>query len=144
MNAGDCYILVTPDKITTWVGEFSNVIEKAKVNAVHKLLIVFDMLWKILTYVKVIKGLTGMCNMHHYVQNIEQNHLVGAGSSDILKTNHFMRAGSSDILKTNHLMGAGSSDILKTNHLMGAGNSDILKTNCLMANCLMEVVTGMK
>ena len=31
-----------------------------------------------------------MCNMHHYVQNIEQNHLMGAGSSDILKTNRLM------------------------------------------------------
>lgn len=31
INSGDCYILVTPDKVINWVGEFSNVIEKAKV-----------------------------------------------------------------------------------------------------------------
>ncbi|XP_061169748.1 uncharacterized protein LOC133179062 isoform X3 [Saccostrea echinata] len=30
INSGDCYILVTPDKVINWVGEFSNVIEKAK------------------------------------------------------------------------------------------------------------------
>lgn len=30
MNAGDCYILVTPDKIINWVGVYSNIIEKAK------------------------------------------------------------------------------------------------------------------
>lgn len=31
INSGDCYILVTPDKVIQWVGEFANVIEKAKV-----------------------------------------------------------------------------------------------------------------
>lgn len=30
MNAGDCYILVTPDKVIHWVGEYSNIIEKSK------------------------------------------------------------------------------------------------------------------
>ncbi|XP_078327129.1 uncharacterized protein LOC111123958 isoform X12 [Crassostrea virginica] len=30
INSGDCYILVTPDKVIQWVGEFANVIEKAK------------------------------------------------------------------------------------------------------------------
>ncbi|XP_076444912.1 uncharacterized protein LOC143282905 isoform X2 [Babylonia areolata] len=30
MNAGDCYILVMNDKVINWVGEFSNIIEKAK------------------------------------------------------------------------------------------------------------------
>ncbi|KAL5006122.1 hypothetical protein ScPMuIL_017280 [Solemya velum] len=30
VNSGDCYVLVTPDKIINWVGEFSNVIEKSK------------------------------------------------------------------------------------------------------------------
>ena len=31
LNSGDCFILVMPDKVINWVGEFSNVIEKAKV-----------------------------------------------------------------------------------------------------------------
>ncbi|XP_070186679.1 platelet binding protein GspB-like isoform X2 [Littorina saxatilis] len=30
INAGDCYLLVTPDKVIVWVGEYSNIIEKAK------------------------------------------------------------------------------------------------------------------
>ncbi|GFN99886.1 supervillin [Plakobranchus ocellatus] len=30
INSGDCYILVTPDKIIQWEGQFANVIEKAK------------------------------------------------------------------------------------------------------------------
>ncbi|ESO96779.1 hypothetical protein LOTGIDRAFT_201948 [Lottia gigantea] len=30
INSGDCYVLITPDKIINWVGTFSNVIEKAK------------------------------------------------------------------------------------------------------------------
>ncbi|XP_041374451.1 supervillin-like isoform X4 [Gigantopelta aegis] len=30
LNSGDCFILVMPDKVIHWVGEFSNVIEKAK------------------------------------------------------------------------------------------------------------------
>ena len=38
MNSGDCYILVTPDKIIVWVGEFSNVIEKAKVRGHNRVL----------------------------------------------------------------------------------------------------------
>ena len=40
MNAGDCYILVTPDKVTVWIGEFSNIIEKAKVSAVLRKLFI--------------------------------------------------------------------------------------------------------
>ena len=31
LNSGDCYALITPDKIIQWHGEFCNVIEKAKV-----------------------------------------------------------------------------------------------------------------
>ena len=30
VNSGDCYILVTPDNIIQWIGEYANVIEKAK------------------------------------------------------------------------------------------------------------------
>ncbi|XP_052827709.1 uncharacterized protein LOC106868432 isoform X6 [Octopus bimaculoides] len=30
VNHGDCYVLVTPDKVINWAGEFTNVIEKAK------------------------------------------------------------------------------------------------------------------
>ncbi|XP_052080646.1 uncharacterized protein LOC127718635 [Mytilus californianus] len=30
VNSGDCYVLVTPDKIIQWIGEYANVIEKAK------------------------------------------------------------------------------------------------------------------
>ncbi|KAK7501504.1 hypothetical protein BaRGS_00007308, partial [Batillaria attramentaria] len=30
MNAGDCFILVTPDKVINWVGLYGNIIEKAK------------------------------------------------------------------------------------------------------------------
>jgi supervillin len=32
VNSGDCYVLVTPDKIINWVGDYCNVIEKAKVS----------------------------------------------------------------------------------------------------------------
>lgn len=37
INSGDCYILVTPDKVIQWVGEFANVIEKAKVGLTERL-----------------------------------------------------------------------------------------------------------
>ena len=30
LNSGDCFILVTPERCWCWIGEFSNVIEKAK------------------------------------------------------------------------------------------------------------------
>ncbi|CAN9502783.1 unnamed protein product [Ophioblennius macclurei] len=30
LNSGDCFLLVTPDHCLVWIGEFSNVIEKAK------------------------------------------------------------------------------------------------------------------
>ena len=33
INSGDCYVLVTPDKIIQWLGEYCNVIEKAKVGS---------------------------------------------------------------------------------------------------------------
>lgn len=32
VNSGDCYILVMKDKVINWVGEYCNVIEKAKVS----------------------------------------------------------------------------------------------------------------
>ena len=35
VNSGDCYVLVTPDKIINWVGDYCNVIEKAKVSGGH-------------------------------------------------------------------------------------------------------------
>ena len=31
LNSGDCFIVVTPDKIVQWLGDYCNVIEKAKV-----------------------------------------------------------------------------------------------------------------
>jgi len=31
VNSGDCYVLVTFDCVFLWIGEFSNVIERAKV-----------------------------------------------------------------------------------------------------------------
>ena len=31
INSGDCYVLVTADKLYLWSGEYCNVIEKAKV-----------------------------------------------------------------------------------------------------------------
>lgn len=31
LNSGDCFLLVTPERCFVWIGEFSNVIEKAKV-----------------------------------------------------------------------------------------------------------------
>lgn len=34
LNSGDCFLLVTPEHCFVWMGEFSNVIEKAKVTAV--------------------------------------------------------------------------------------------------------------
>ncbi|RUS77684.1 hypothetical protein EGW08_014549 [Elysia chlorotica] len=34
INSGDCYILVTPDKIIQWEGQFANVIEKAKASEI--------------------------------------------------------------------------------------------------------------
>ena len=33
LNSGDCFLLVTPDHCCIWIGEFSNVIERAKVQA---------------------------------------------------------------------------------------------------------------
>ncbi|XP_053386334.1 uncharacterized protein LOC123538762 isoform X4 [Mercenaria mercenaria] len=30
VNSGDCYVLVTPDRIIQWIGDYCNVIEKAK------------------------------------------------------------------------------------------------------------------
>ncbi|XP_074660460.1 uncharacterized protein LOC141912918 isoform X2 [Tubulanus polymorphus] len=30
LNSGDCFVLITPDKVFLWIGEFSNVIEKVK------------------------------------------------------------------------------------------------------------------
>lgn len=37
LNSGDCFLLVTPEHCFVWTGEFSNVIEKAKVTAAHVL-----------------------------------------------------------------------------------------------------------
>ena len=31
LNSGDAYLLILPDKLYAWFGEFANVIEKAKV-----------------------------------------------------------------------------------------------------------------
>ena len=31
LNSGDCFVVVTPDKIVQWIGDYCNVIEKAKV-----------------------------------------------------------------------------------------------------------------
>ena len=31
INSGDCFLLVTPDRLFLWTGEYCNVIEKAKV-----------------------------------------------------------------------------------------------------------------
>lgn len=35
LNSGDCFLLVTPEHCSVWMGEFSNVIERAKVQAEH-------------------------------------------------------------------------------------------------------------
>ena len=32
LNSGDAYLLILPDKLFAWYGDFSNVIEKAKVS----------------------------------------------------------------------------------------------------------------
>lgn len=34
LNSGDSFVLVTPEHCFVWIGEFSNVIEKAKVSIV--------------------------------------------------------------------------------------------------------------
>ncbi|KAH9498340.1 hypothetical protein Btru_006592 [Bulinus truncatus] len=34
VNSGDCYVLVTPDKVFHWEGQFANVIEKAKASEI--------------------------------------------------------------------------------------------------------------
>lgn len=34
LNSGDCFLLVTPEHCIVWIGEFSNVIERAKVGPV--------------------------------------------------------------------------------------------------------------
>lgn len=34
LNSGDCFLLVTAEHCVVWIGEFSNVIERAKVGAV--------------------------------------------------------------------------------------------------------------
>lgn len=39
LNKGDCFILVTPNEVYHWIGEFSNVIERVKVSIKEKLLI---------------------------------------------------------------------------------------------------------
>ena len=31
LNSGDCFVAVTADKIVQWIGDYCNVIEKAKV-----------------------------------------------------------------------------------------------------------------
>lgn len=33
LNSGDCFLLVTAEHCVVWIGEFSNVIERAKVGA---------------------------------------------------------------------------------------------------------------
>lgn len=33
LNSGDCFLLVTAEHCVVWIGEFSNVIERAKVRA---------------------------------------------------------------------------------------------------------------
>ena len=37
LNSGDCFILVTPTQLFLWIGEYANVIEKAKVSRDNKL-----------------------------------------------------------------------------------------------------------
>ena len=32
LNSGDCFVVVTHDKIVQWIGDYCNVIEKAKVH----------------------------------------------------------------------------------------------------------------
>ncbi|XP_021351835.1 uncharacterized protein LOC110449351 isoform X3 [Mizuhopecten yessoensis] len=39
INSGDCYVLVTPDKALTWIGEYCNVIEKAKAADVASMIV---------------------------------------------------------------------------------------------------------
>ncbi|XP_069108272.1 serine-rich adhesin for platelets-like isoform X2 [Argopecten irradians] len=39
INSGDCYVLITPDKAFTWVGEYCNVIEKAKAADVASMIV---------------------------------------------------------------------------------------------------------
>ncbi|XP_033727899.1 supervillin-like isoform X5 [Pecten maximus] len=39
INSGDCYVLVTPDKAFTWMGEYCNVIEKAKAADVASMIV---------------------------------------------------------------------------------------------------------
>ena len=34
INSGDAFVLVVPDKVYVWLGEYCNVIEKAKANDV--------------------------------------------------------------------------------------------------------------
>ncbi len=41
INSGDCYLLITPQRSFVWVGEYANVIEKAKV-CLLKLLALVD------------------------------------------------------------------------------------------------------
>ncbi|XP_060084350.1 uncharacterized protein LOC132563623 [Ylistrum balloti] len=39
INSGDCYVLVTPEKALTWIGEYCNVIEKAKAADVASMIV---------------------------------------------------------------------------------------------------------
>jgi len=35
VNSGDCFVLVTTNCVLLWIGEFSNVIERAKVSVIR-------------------------------------------------------------------------------------------------------------
>lgn len=41
LNSGDCFLLLTPHLCFLWVGEFANVIEKAKVSTVVRFYLLF-------------------------------------------------------------------------------------------------------
>lgn len=42
LNSGDCFLLVTAEHCMVWIGEFSNVIERAKVGTAADRLSEFD------------------------------------------------------------------------------------------------------
>ena len=47
INSGDCYLLITPQRSFVWVGEYANVIEKAKVCLFILVALVDEaMMWK--------------------------------------------------------------------------------------------------
>eukprot|EP00105_Crassostrea_gigas_P036050 XP_019920198.1 PREDICTED: uncharacterized protein LOC105321680 isoform X13 [Crassostrea gigas] len=108
INSGDCYILVTPDKVITWVGEFANVIEKAKAA-------------DIATFIVQKKDLGTKATLVETVE--EKRHHLGTGKK-------FWSAIGG--LKTISSAGPTEEDELYENHIMASNMVYKLENNSLV------------